>query len=121
MWLKRETETLKKPLQQLIVYLWRQYAEVTELKWLLNWNDSEIMAHNVDSDRAWVKDLKYGSQTSGSQSNLALPSWWKVCFVHGDQTKYYRKLYGRKSHVRTLRHDVVVSSSKVSDADQDSM
>jgi hypothetical protein len=32
-----------------------------------------------------------------------LPSWWKVCFVYGDQTKVYRKLYGRKSHVRSLK------------------
>ena len=32
-----------------------------------------------------------------------LPAWWRVCFVHGDQTKYYRKLYGRKSSVRSLR------------------
>ena len=33
----------------------------------------------------------------------SIPNWWRVCFVHGDQTKYYRKLYGRKSHVRSLR------------------
>ena len=31
------------------------------------------------------------------------PGWWKVCFVYGDQTKYYRKLYGRKSQVRSLK------------------
>ena len=33
----------------------------------------------------------------------SIPNWWRVCFVHGDQTKYYRKLYGRKSSVRSLR------------------
>ena len=75
------------------------------------------MAHNLDSERAWVKDLK---QNAGSQPNLAIPSFWKVCFAHGDQTKYYRKLYGRKSHVRSLRHEVG-NSSVNSDADQDSM
>ena len=31
------------------------------------------------------------------------PNFWKVCFAHGDQTKYYRKLYGRRSQVKTLR------------------
>ena len=33
----------------------------------------------------------------------SIPNWWKVCFVYGDQTKYYRKLYGKKSHVRNLK------------------
>ena len=37
------------------------------------------------------------------RQQAGLPNWWKVCFVHGDQTKYYRKLYGRKSSVRSLR------------------
>ena len=51
-----------------------------------------------------------------------LPAWWRVCFVHGDQTKYYRKLYGRKSQVRSLRHgDNLQPDSMTSDADQDSM
>ena len=36
------------------------------------------------------------------RQQAGLPNWWKVCFVHGDQTKYYRKLYGRKSSVRSL-------------------
>ena len=31
--------------------------------------------------------------------------WWKVCLVHGDQTKFYRHLYGKraaiKTHIRT--------------------
>ena len=46
------------------------------------------MAHTADYDRPLVPSI---------------PNWWRVCFVHGDQTKYYRKLYGRKSHVRNLR------------------
>ena len=74
------------------------------------------MAMNPSSDRGWVKP------NTGSQPNLALPAWWKVCFVHGDQTKYYRKLYGRKSQVRSL--SLVTSpdaSLRGSEADQDSM
>ena len=26
---------------------------------------------------------------------LACKQWWKVCFLHGDQEKYYRQIYGR--------------------------
>ena len=71
-----------------------------------------------DSERGWLRP------GPGSQSSLAtgLPAWWKVCFVHGDQTKYYRKLYGRKSQVRSLA--LVTSpdtSLRGSEADQDSM
>ena len=82
-----------------------------------------MMAHNADYQRSLVK---------GSNTGL-VPNWWRVCFVHGDQTKYYRKLYGRKSHVRTLRGgsggipgDIGSSaspffSSQHQDNDQDSM
>ena len=30
------------------------------------------------------------------------PNWWKVCFVHGDQTKFYRQLYGKKAAIRAI-------------------
>jgi hypothetical protein len=61
-----------------------------------------------------------------------LPNWWKVCFVYGDQTKVYRKLYGRKSHVRSLKSyagdlsataaaTANAGSSGISDGDLDSM
>ena len=66
-----------------------------------------------ESGRAVVRPVR---QQAG------LPNWWKVCFVHGDQTKYYRKLYGRKSQVRSLA--LVTSpeaSLRSSEADQDSM
>ena len=52
-----------------------------------------------------------------------IPNWWKVCFVYGDQTKNYRKLYGRKSHVRNLKSytaDLPVSAG-ARDGDADSM
>jgi hypothetical protein len=26
---------------------------------------------------------------------LACKQWWKVCFLHGNQDKYYRQIYGR--------------------------
>ncbi|XP_059078676.1 protein prickle-like isoform X3 [Tigriopus californicus] len=31
--------------------------------------------------------------------------WWKVCFVHGDQTKFYRQLYGKRAAIRTQIRD----------------
>ena len=30
--------------------------------------------------------------------------WWNLCFVHGDQTKYYRQLYGKRTPIRRLQH-----------------
>ena len=59
---------------------------------------NDVGASDDGGDRALVKELRPGSAALPS-----IPNWWKVCFVHGDQTKYYRKLYGRKSHVRNLR------------------
>ena len=46
--------------------------------------------------------------TSRSAANSAMTTdanllnkqqWWKVCFMHGDQTKFYRDLYGRNSQI----------------------
>ena len=33
------------------------------------------------------------------QNNL---QWWKVCFVHGDQTKFYRQLYGKRAAIKAV-------------------
>lgn len=35
---------------------------------------------------------------SGSASVLMCRQWWKVCWIYGDQEKYYRQLYGRKNN-----------------------
>ena len=69
-----------------------------------------------------------------STAGGGLPGWWKVCFVYGDQTKAYRKLYGRKSQVRSLKSyggDLAAAAAghaagasgetALSDGDQDSM
>lgn len=35
------------------------------------------------------------------QANLlACKQWWKVCFLHGDQQKYYRQIYGKAAAER---------------------
>jgi hypothetical protein len=28
--------------------------------------------------------------------------WWNLCLVYGDQTKYYRQLYGKRKAITTL-------------------
>ncbi|CAG9832497.1 unnamed protein product [Diabrotica balteata] len=35
--------------------------------------------------------------TSASANVLMCRQWWKVCWMYGDQEKYYRQLYGKKS------------------------
>lgn len=31
---------------------------------------------------------------------LACKQWWKVCFLHGDQEKFYRQIYSRAAAQR---------------------
>ena len=38
-------------------------------------------------------------------ANSGYRQWWRACLVHGDQTKFYRQLYGHKraairTHIR---------------------
>lgn len=35
-------------------------------------------------------------KTSNSANILMCKQWWKVCWMYGDQEKYYRQLYGRR-------------------------
>ncbi len=39
--------------------------------------------------------------------------WWNLCFVHGDQTKYYRQLYGKRRPIRTLAANSVTSDGSL--------
>lgn len=34
---------------------------------------------------------------SASANVLMCKQWWKVCWMYGDQEKYYRQLYGKKA------------------------
>ena len=43
---------------------------------------------------------------------LAHRQWWKVCWVYGDQQKYYRQLYGRKKNLTTLRSASTAAAGK---------
>lgn len=35
---------------------------------------------------------------------LACKQWWKVCFLHGDQEKYYRQIYSRAAAQRLANY-----------------
>ena len=52
---------------------------------------------------------------AGSVGLLNCRQWWRLCLVHGDQTKYYRQLYGHKrAAIRTqLQNDTKKISSAV--------
>ncbi|KAG5899136.1 hypothetical protein JTB14_027329 [Gonioctena quinquepunctata] len=52
--------------------------------------------------------------TSASANVLMCKQWWKVCWMYGDQEKYYRQLYGKKS---AENFGKVISDGKKSFAD----
>lgn len=42
---------------------------------------------------------------------LAQRQWWKVCWVYGDQQKFYRQLYGRRKNLTVLRATATTTTS----------
>lgn len=55
-----------------------------------------------------AQDADATSSTKLSQFVMA-KQWWKVCFLHGDQTKFYREIYGKAASRR------IANSRKTSD------
>ena len=54
---------------------------------------------------------------SGGGGGLLNREWWRLCLVHGDQTKYYRQLYGHKrAAIRTQLHNDAKKISSAVDA-----
>ena len=49
--------------------------------------------------------MSLANSKSDSSSNVMNKQWWRVCFVHGDQTKFYRQLYGKRAAIRTQIRD----------------
>lgn len=48
------------------------------------------------------------SETVPRTANLlACRQWWKVCFLHGNQEKYYRQVYGRAASQRLAQTRVI--------------
>lgn len=45
---------------------------------------------NNDDEKAMIG----GKLASPSSNALMCRQWWKVCWMYGDQNKYYRQLYG---------------------------
>ncbi|KAJ0174377.1 hypothetical protein K1T71_010523 [Dendrolimus kikuchii] len=47
-------------------------------------------------------------KSSNAANILMCKQWWKVCWMYGDQEKYYRQLYGkRKGNSNILNFDIV--------------
>lgn len=51
---------------------------------------------------------------------LACKQWWKVCFLHGDQEKYYRQIYGRAAAQRLANFPKDDDKTKASSTADDS-
>lgn len=41
--------------------------------------------------------LKQNTDASATANVLMCKQWWKVCWMYGDQEKYYRQLYAKKA------------------------
>ncbi len=51
---------------------------------------------------------------------LACKQWWKVCFLYGDQEKYYRQIYGKAASQRlALSNQQCDTQSNVTDTTDD--
>jgi hypothetical protein len=45
----------------------------------------------------------------------ACKQWWKVCFLHGDQQKYYRQIYGHAASQRLANYQNNNNSNNTND------
>ena len=68
----------------------------------LSVNPSKQLAVNGDhggKPQAQVTTLMKPDQ----RQTMMCKQWWNFCFVYGDQTKYYRQLYGKRKPITTLQ------------------
>lgn len=55
-----------------------------------------------------------------SANVLMCKQWWKVCWMYGDQEKYYRQLYGKRGGSKNLRDNKKFYNGITSIQNQDS-
>ena len=55
-----------------------------------------------------------GDSVPKTANLLACKQWWKVCFPHGDQEKYYRQVYGRAAAQRLASFQIAIDKDKSS-------
>ncbi|KAL0278906.1 UNVERIFIED_CONTAM: hypothetical protein PYX00_000586 [Menopon gallinae] len=48
-----------------------------------------------------------------SDHTLMCKQWWRVCWIYGDQEKFYRQLYGRKSTGKAIVTSTSSSTASV--------
>nr|CAH7762005.1 unnamed protein product [Callosobruchus chinensis] len=53
---------------------------------------------------------------SASANVLMCKQWWKVCWMYGDQEKYYRQLYGKRPNCTAPK---VLEATKCNPEDQE--
>lgn len=51
-------------------------------------------------------------KTSNSANIMMCKQWWRVCWLYGDQEKYYRQLYGRRKTTHTNNIHFNLSDTK---------
>lgn len=54
-------------------------------------------------------------KTAQSDHVLMCKQWWRVCWMYGDQEKYYRQLYGRRDGAGTARVTRTLDAAKKDD------
>lgn len=62
--------------------------------------NSENMSGVTISNNALKRE-----NVSASANVLMCKQWWKVCWMYGDQEKYYRQLYGKRAGEKYTFHD----------------
>ena len=61
-----------------------------------------VLAADFEKGRYKMASQELMKSSDAARSLLLARPWWNLCFVHGDQTKYYRQLYGKRRAIRTL-------------------
>ena len=62
-----------------------------------------MAANATENNNQQLNNQQLIKSSDAARSLLLTRPWWNLCFVHGDQTKYYRQLYGKRRPIRTLQ------------------
>jgi hypothetical protein len=57
----------------------------------------------VNGDHGGKPQAQVTTLMKPDQRTMMCKQWWNFCFVYGDQTKYYRQLYGKRKPITTLQ------------------
>lgn len=60
-----------------------------------------------------MKEVTITDTVPRTANLLACRQWWKVCFLYGDQEKYYRQIYGKAASQRLASSQRLTSPQRV--------